>query len=115
MTQARALLPIAAALALSSAPATAQVDGFTVVNNTRGAISGLSVRRVGSDEWLPLQVAPAAGARARARFADADCAFDLRATVAGAGAVMWTGVNLCGVKSLALNRDSAGRSWIDYE
>ncbi len=48
-------------------------------------------------------------------FDDPDCAFDLRASVTGAGQTMWTGVNLCGVKRLTLNRDSAGRSWVDYE
>ena len=114
MTQARTLLWIAAALGLAM-PVTAQVSGFALVNNSGGALSGLSIRRVGSDEWTPLKAAPAAGARASASFDNPDCAFDLRATIAGVGQTMWTGINLCGVKNLSLNRDSAGRSWVDYE
>ncbi len=114
MTQARTLLSIAAALVLA-APASAQVSGFAFVNNSGGAMSALAIRRVGSDEWRELNVAAGAGAKARALFDDPDCAFDLRATVAAAGPTMWTGVNLCGVKSLTLNRDSAGRAWVDYE
>jgi len=114
MTQARILISIAAALAFAG-PATAQASGFAFVNNAGGAMSALAIRRVGSDEWRELNVAAGAGAKVRARFDDPDCAFDLRGTVVGAGQVMWTGVNLCGVKSLTLNRDSAGRSWVDYE
>ncbi len=114
MTHARTLLSIAAALVLA-APATAQVSGFAFVNNAGGAMSALAIRRVGSDEWRVLNVAAGAGANVRAMFDDPDCAFDLRASVTGAGQTMWTGVNLCGVKRLTLNRDSAGRSWVDYE
>ena len=98
-----------------AAPSAAQVNGFSIVNQTGSAMSGLALRRVGSSEWFPLTVAPAAGASIRAPFTNPDCAFDLRATVAGAGEVTWNGVNLCDVKSVTLNRDRAGRLWVDYD
>ena len=103
-----------AALALT-APAAAQVDGFSIVNKTGGAMSGIALRRVGAGEWVPLTVAPAAGASVQAPFANPDCAFDLRANVAGVGTVTWGGVNLCDVKTVTLNRDAAGRAWVDYD
>lgn len=105
---------VAVALAVAS-PAMAQVDGFSLINKSGGALSGVALRRVGTGEWLPLAVAPSAGASVRAPFANPDCAFDLRATVAGADQVTWRGLNLCDVKSVTLNRDRAGRSWVEYD
>lgn len=100
---------------MSAAPAAAQVRGFAIVNQTGAALRDLAVRRVGGGEWQPLAVAAAPGAGARADFTHDDCAFDLRATVAGVGQVMWSGVNLCDVKRVTLNRDSSGRRWVDYD
>jgi hypothetical protein len=48
-------------------------------------------------------------------FSDPDCAFDIRATVAGGGPITWAGVNLCAVKSVTLNRDAAAGAWVDYD
>ena len=48
-------------------------------------------------------------------FSDPDCAFDIRATVSGAGPVTWAGVNLCDVKSVILNRDASIGAWVDYD
>jgi len=109
---ARAL--IFASLALAT-PAAAAVDGFGIVNQTGGALSDLALRRVGDHTWQPLVVAPAPGAGAHTDFKHNDCAFDLRATVAGAGEIVWSGVNLCDVKRVTLNRDSSGRHWVDYD
>lgn len=114
MTRAFSLLAAIASLGLA-APVAAAVNGFQLVNQTGAALSGLSLRRVGTSEWVSLSVAPAAGARIRAPFEDPDCAFDLRATVAGVGETTWRGVNLCDVKSVTLNRDPAGRAWVDYD
>jgi len=75
----------------------------------------LSIRRAGTQDWKPLGAAPAAGARGSITFYDPDCAFDLRATVAGSGAVTWTRVNLCDVKSVTLNRDASAGAWVDYD
>lgn len=106
----------AAFLALGfAAPLTASVNGFQLVNQTGAPLSALALKRVGGGEWTPLGIAPAAGARVRAPFENPDCAFDLRATVAGVGEVVWSGVNLCDVKSVTLNRDRAGRAWVDYD
>jgi hypothetical protein len=98
-----------------AASASAGVKGFAVVNQTGVALSALELRRVGSSDWVPLSAAPAAGARAAVSFNDPDCAFDLRGTVAGAGPAVWRGVNLCDVKSVTLNRDKSGRTWVDYD
>ena len=96
-------------------PAASAVNGFTIVNQTGGALSAVALRRVGDTTWQPVVAAPASGASARANFKDNDCAFDLRGTVVGVGQVMWKGVNLCDVKSVTLNRDSSGRQWVDYD
>ncbi len=96
-------------------PVTGEVSGFSIVNQTGAALSNVAVRRVGDREWQPLAIAPAAGASARASFTNPDCAFDIRAAVAGAGTVIWSGVNLCDVKSVTLNRDRSGRTWVDYD
>lgn len=98
-----------------AAPLAADVNGFAIVNQSGGALSGLAIRRVGGDQWTPLGVSPASGASARADFTNPDCAFDLRATVAGRGQVLWHGVNLCDAKRVILIRDASGRAWVDYD
>ena len=103
------------ALVSLAPPAVASVESFAVVNKAGGGLSAVALRRVGSGEWIPLAVAPAAGATARANFSNPDCAFDLRANVAGVGQVVWGGVNLCDVRTVTLNRDGAGRVWVDYD
>ena len=49
------------------------------------------------------------------KFSDPDCAFDIRANVAGSGPVTWADVNLCAVKSVTLNRDGSAGAWVDYD
>ena len=73
-----------------------------------------SIRRAGTQEWKTLGTAPSAGARSSMTFSDPDCAFDIQATV-GAKPVTWTGVNLCGAKSVVLQRDEAAGAWVDYD
>ena len=98
-----------------AAPAAGAVDGFGIVNQTGGAISDVALRRVGDRAWQPLALSLAPGASGRADFKQDDCAFDIRATVAGAGQLVWSGVNLCDVKRVTLNRVSSGRHWVDYD
>ena len=105
---------ILASLGLAS-PAAGAVNGFAIVNQAGGPLSEVALRRVGDRAWQPLAVALAAGASARADFKHDDCAFDLRATVAGVGQIVWNGVNLCDVKRVTLNRVSSGRHWVDYD
>jgi hypothetical protein len=104
-----------AAILSCAAPALAGASNFTLVNGTGGALSELSIRRAGTQDWKPLGAAPAAGARGPVTFSDPDCAFDLRANVPGAGPVTWAGVNLCHVKAVILNRDAAAGAWVDYD
>ena len=88
---------------------------FTLVNGTSVSLADLSIRRAGSSDWRPLGQAPSAGARTSLKFKDPDCAFDIRANVAGTGPVTWAGVNLCGAKSVTLNRDGSAGAWVDYD
>jgi hypothetical protein len=103
-----------AALLASASPAFAGASNFDLVNGTAGALADLSIRRSGTNDWKPLGSAPSAGARGAMSFSDPDCAFDIRATVGGSP-VVWTGVNLCGAKSVTLKRDAATGAWVDYD
>lgn len=102
-------------LTFSASPALAGATNFVLVNGTSGALAELSIRRAGTSDWKPLGAAPSAGARGAIQFSDPDCAFDIRATVPGAGPVTWAGVNLCAVKSVTLQRDAAAGAWVDYD
>ena len=86
-----------------------------LVNGTSVSLAELSIRRAGSQDWKPLGDAPSAGARTSLKFKDPDYAFDIRAKVQGAGPVTWAGVNLCGAKSVTLNRDGSAGAWVDYD
>ena len=111
------ILPFALALLslLLPAPALAGASSFSVVNGSGADITTLAIRRVGSGQWLPLGATPPAGKSAAVIFANPDCAFDLRATLAGGATVTWTGVNLCDVKLVTLRRNAAGLAWVDYD
>ena len=101
---------------LAASPAfAAGASNFTLVNGTGASLAELSIRRAGTQEWKPLGTAPSAGARTSMKFNDPDCAFDIRANVAGAGPTTWTDVNLCAVKSVTLNRDGSAGAWVDYD
>jgi hypothetical protein len=104
-------LVLFAALLAGSSPVFAGASNFMLVNGTGGALSELSIRRAGTQEWKSL----GQGAGGAVQFSDPDCAFDIRATVAGAGATTWAGVNLCDVKSVKLNRDPSAGAWVDYD
>lgn len=105
-----------ASLFFATSSAMAGASGFSLVNGTGANITALSIRRFGTQAWQPLSAAPSAGTRSQVDFADTDCAFDIRATLAGGASATWSGVNLCEVKSVTLNRNSAtGASWVDYD
>jgi hypothetical protein len=104
-----------ALLALSSAPAAAGAGSFMLVNGAGAALKDMSIRRFGTDQWQRLAASPSPGARQSVSFTDPDCAFDIRATLDGDGAIVWSGVNLCEVKIVTLNRSPSGELWVDYE
>ena len=109
-------LVVLAALAAIASPAIAGgASDFTLVNGTGMTMADLSIRRAGTQDWRPLGPAPSAGARSAMKFSDPDCAFDIRANVPGAGPITWAGVNLCGAKSVTLNRDGSAGAWVDYD
>jgi len=95
---------------VAASPAMAGAGNFTLVNGTGGALTELSIRRAGTSDWKPL----GAGARTSMTFSDPDCAFEIKATVGGSP-VTWTGVNLCGAKSVTLKRSAATGAWVDYD
>lgn len=110
-----ALLLLAIVACAVPVPALADATDFTLVNGTNGGISDVLIRRAGTSEWKALGAAPSAGARSTVQFKDPDCAFDIRASVAGAGQVTWAGINLCDVKSVTLKRDGSTGPWVDYD
>jgi hypothetical protein len=111
-----ARLAIIAALAAVSTPSIAGgASDFVLVNGTSGGITEVTIRRAGSNDWRPISAAPAPGARGQVAFKDPDCAFDIRANVAGAGPTTWAGINLCGAKSVTLKRDASAGPWVDYD
>ena len=110
-----ALLIIAGAVASVPLPASAGANGFSVVNNTGLNMTGLTIRRYGTKDWKDLGSAPSPGGRGSVKFTDPDCAFDIQATLQGIGTVVWSGVNLCEVKAVILNRNASGAVWVDYE
>ncbi len=109
-------LTIAAWAAVASVPAAAQgASGFSVVNATGLNMTGLTIRRYGTEGWKALGSAPSPGGRGTVDFKGPDCAFDIQATLQGVGTVVWSGVNLCEVKTVILNRNASGAIWVDYE
>ena len=107
----------ALALCLAAVPQTAFAGAanFVLVNGTGAPVSNVAIRRTTTNNWTAVPAAPPSGARASVQFADPDCAFDIRANLAGIGDVVWTGVNLCGTKAVILNRNGSGVLWVDYE
>ena len=95
--------------------ATAGASGFALVNQSGGAVSALAIRRSGTSDWTRIAGGASDGARTGISFSDPDCAFDLRATVAGQGESVWSRINLCEVKSVTLHRDASGTTWVDYD
>lgn len=102
-------------IAAPAAPALAGASSFTIVNATGSGITSMAIKRTGSGDWRPLSASAAAGASAGVAFSDPDCAFDLRASLAGGGTAVWNGVNLCGTKNLTLQRRTSGETWVDYD
>ena len=109
-------LALLLALAMSApAHAFAGAGNFTVVNKTGTNITSLEIRRVGTSAWQPLGGSPSSGARLAVAFANPDCAFDIRAKLADGGSATFTGVNLCDVSAVILNRGPTGALWVDYD
>jgi hypothetical protein len=104
-----------AVLVSAAGPAFAGASNFMLVNGTGAALTELSIRRAGTQDFKSLGSAPAAGSRGSVSFSDPDCAFDIRANVSGVGPVTWAGVNLCEVKSVTLNRGASEGAWVDYD
>lgn len=113
----RSLIVIALGAAVAALPGSASAgpNGFSIVNNTGMNMTGLTIRRYGTKDWNDLGAAPAPGSRTSVGFTDPDCAFDIQANLQGAGTVVWSGVNLCEVKAVILNRNAKGALWVDYE
>ena len=106
---------LAIAILATPAPTFAAAGNFTLVNKTGANISSLAIRRVGTTAWQPLGGSPSSGARVAVAFANPDCAFDIRATLADGSNATFTGVNLCDATLVTLNRGQNGQLWVDYD
>lgn len=106
---------LAVAMLAAPAPVMAAAGNFTLVNRTGAAISSLQIRRVGTTAWQSLGGNPASGSRMAVAFANPDCAFDIKANLAGGQSATFTGVNLCDVTTVTLNRGPSGDVWVDYD
>ena len=106
---------LALAMVASPVPAFAAAGNFTLVNKTGANIGSLQIRRVGTSDWQPLTGSPSSGARVAVAFANPDCAFDIRAVLADGSTATFTGVNLCDVTVVTLNRGQNGQLWVDYD
>lgn len=115
MTVRVAFLAAAVLAAALPSPAHAQAADFVLVNGTGAPLSAVAIRRSTTDNWVALPVTAPAGGRSSVAFSNPDCAFDIRATIAGVGQVLWNGINLCGATAVILNRNGAGVLWVDYE
>ena len=93
----------------------AAADAFTLVNEAGAKIESLSIRRFGTPDWQPLAGSPSPGARQHIDFSNPDCAFDIQAKLAGGTTAVWSGVNLCEVTAVVLNRNASGATWVDYQ
>mgnify|MGYP003579099584 FL=1 len=112
----RLLAPLlAAAIFAQPAHALAGAGNFTLVNRTGANISSLQIRRVGTTSWQSLGGTPADGGRTAVAFANPDCAFDIQAKLADGKSATFTGVNLCDVTVVTLNRGPGGDLWVDYD
>jgi hypothetical protein len=112
----RFIVPLLAAVIFAApAPALADAGNFTLVNKTGSAISSLQIRRVGTTAWQSLGGTPSNGSRTAVAFANPDCAFDIKATLSGGGSATFSGVNLCDVTTVTLNRGPSGDVWVDYD
>ncbi len=110
------VLILLAVAALSSSHAVhAGAASFAIVNGAGLDMADVSIRRVGSSQWKSLNVAAPVGKATPVQFADPDCSFDIRATLADGKSVTWSGVNLCDVKLVTLRRNAAGFAWVDYD
>lgn len=113
----RTILFFVTAVVSLSLPASgyAGASSFSLVNGIGVDIANVAIRRAGSSQWKSLDVAPPVGRAAAVGFADPDCSFDFRATLAGGTVVTWSSVNLCDVKLVTLRRNAAGFAWVDYD
>lgn len=112
----KSLFNIVGAALLATAPAAtvAAPSAISIVNATGADISGMAVRRVGSQSWRPVQLTAPAGKAASAPFSDPDCAFDIKVKLSNGEDVTFSAVNLCEAKLLTLRR-SGVNAWVDYD
>ena len=110
----RLFIPLALFAALLGWPGIAAEPVIAVVNATGFDIRDTAIRRVGTDVWKPVSLAVGSGQRGSLRTNEPDCAYDIRATLAGGQQVVFSRVNLCGVKLLTLQKRGE-TVWVDYD
>lgn len=111
------LLSAILAISLVAIPssALAGAGNFALANKTGSGITALSIRRSGTAAWRTLGASVGNGARTTVAFQDPDCAFDIQAKLADGQSLTYSGVNLCDVATVTLNRSGNGNQWVDYD
>lgn len=103
------------ALGFLAAASPAFAADISIVNQTGSAMLKISIRPYGGGAWKGVDGALSSGARRTISSPSSDCAFDIRAELAGGAQANWAGVNFCEAKSVTLNRRSDGTTWADYD
>lgn len=109
------LLWLALTTAGAASAALLQAGAFTLGNQTGQPLGSIAIREFGAGSWRELTGSLAPGVRQPIAFSNDDCAFDIRGTLPGGQVVTWSGVNLCDVRAVTLNRRADGTIWVDYD
>lgn len=105
---------LAALLLGSLSPALAAPRSIGLVNATGAPLRDIAIKPEDKNNWTEVSPGLSPGARTRLTVDPDLCAYDLRATAAGA-ALTWRGINLCETSSVTLNRRADGVLWVDYD
>lgn len=103
-------------VALLGLAAPAAAASLAVVNGTGQTIVEMAIRPTSRGTWQAVGGAQPTGSR-QSISADTDlqCAFDIRARLAGGEELVYVGVNLCETSAVTLNRRGDGTVWVDYD
>lgn len=103
------------ATAMLAVAAPAEAADLSVVNGTGGTMLRISIRPYGGGAWKAIEGSLSSGASRTISSSGEQCAFDIRAELAGGAQATWADVNFCETKSVTLSRRPDGTTWADYD
>jgi hypothetical protein len=109
----RTISAMALLAALSSSAAGAP-HSITIINGTGAPLRDVAAKPEKGGSWDSLTPGLSPGAKTGVSVDPDLCAYELKATAAGA-TLTWRGVNLCETSSVTLNRRADGTLWVDYD